>query len=104
MTGIFSWFDFYLVLLILLFLGWYPRDYRIRTRKMLSYCRRRKSRRLSIEEAQMEEDIGREMKLYCERVREQEEPPPAYWLELFAIEKAIENQPPELEKNYSIPP
>ena len=53
----------------------------IRTRKMLSYCRRRKSRGLPIEEAEMEEDIGREMKLYCERERKQEEPPPAYWLE-----------------------
>ena len=53
----------------------------IRTRKMLSYCRRRKSRGLPIEEAQMEEDIGREMKLYCEREREQEESPPPYWLE-----------------------
>ena len=53
----------------------------IRTRKMLSYCRRRKSRGLPIEEAQMAEDIEREMKLYCEREREQEEPPPAYWLE-----------------------
>ena len=45
----------------------------IRARKMLSYCRRRKSRELPIEEAQMAEDIGREMKLYCERVREQED-------------------------------
>lgn len=45
----------------------------IRTRKMLSYCRRRKSRGLPIEEAEMAEDIGREMKLYCERVREQED-------------------------------
>ncbi len=53
----------------------------IRARKMLSYCRRRKSRGLPIEEAQMAEDIGREMKLYCEREREQEEPPSAYWLE-----------------------
>ncbi len=71
----------------------------IRTRKMLSYCRRRKSRRLPIEEAQMAEDIEREMKLYCEREREQKTPaseanvpdyfvtdntePPdsAYWLE-----------------------
>ena len=46
----------------------------IRTRKMLSYCRRRKSRRLPIEEAQMAEDIDMEMKLYCEREREQETP------------------------------
>ncbi len=46
----------------------------IRTRKMLSYCRRRKSRGLPIEETQMAEDIGREMKLYYEREREQEEP------------------------------
>ena len=53
----------------------------IRTRKMLSYCRRRKSRGLPIEETQMAEDIEREMKMYCEREREQEEPPPAYWLE-----------------------
>ena len=71
----------------------------IRARKMLSYCRRRKSRGLPIEESQMAEDIGREMKLYCEQEREQETPasdanahdyfvtdntePPdsAYWLE-----------------------
>ena len=71
----------------------------IRTRKMLNYCRRRKSRGLPIEEAQMAEDIDMEMKLYCEREREQETPaseanvpdylvtdntePPdsAYWLE-----------------------
>ena len=46
----------------------------IRARKMLSYCRRRKSRGLPIEESQMAEDIEREMKLYCEREREQEEP------------------------------
>ena len=39
----------------------------IRTRKMLSYCRRRKSRGLPIEEAQMADDIGREMKELCER-------------------------------------
>ncbi len=71
----------------------------VRARKMLSYCRRRKSRGLPIEEAQMAEDIDMEMKLYCEREREQETPaseanvpdyfvtdntePPdsAYWLE-----------------------
>ena len=46
----------------------------VRARKMLSYCRRRKSRGLPIEEEQMAEDIEREMKLYCEREREQEEP------------------------------
>jgi hypothetical protein len=46
----------------------------IRTRKMLSYCRRRKSRGLPIEESQMAEDIGREMKPYCEQEREQETP------------------------------